>query len=220
MDLGIVNAARTSVPNPLPQSWIGRADAPLAPPSWTTIAQLSSAQIKNLLAQIGYDLSAWDYNKIGEHNELGRYQFTSTLLESYGLLAPGSNNSYGNDCVNYRTCWRPAYSRTDINSYANYIYNVTNLREFLNSTVSQEHLAYQYLIDLHTDLLKIDAILETDPPDVVAGMVYVAWQLGVGSGPNNANPQGTGAYAWRYYNVGSGADYYNSGRYAIVVLGQ
>jgi hypothetical protein len=46
----------------------------------------------------------------------------------------------------------------------------------------------------------------------------VAWQLGVGSAATLNNSSGTGAYAWRYFNVGAGSSYYAAGRYAVVVL--
>ena len=221
MDAGIVAAGRTSVPNPLPNSWLGRADAPVAPPSWTTGNNaLTSVQIRNLLAQIAYDQSQWNYTLIGTDNRLGRYQFETTVLEQYGLLAPGSNNAYGTGCVNYRNCWRHTAVKNATNSYANYLYNVTNLNGFLTSIATQEHLAYQRLLDLNYQLGLINAIADQDSADVVAGMIYVGWQLGVGTTANSITPTGTGAYAWRYHNIGNGAGYYNSGRYAVTVLGQ
>jgi hypothetical protein len=217
MAQGITAAARTSVLNPLPNAWLGRADAPSTPPQWAGISAFGSTQIRNLLAQIAYDESTWNYSLIGNDNEVGRYQFDSLTLEQYGLLAAGSNQAYGSDSVNYRHCWRQTQIRNANNSYANYLYNVNSLSEFLNSSAAQEHLAYQLLLDLYVNLLSIDAVVEQDSADVVAGMIYVAWELGVG---NNVPPTGAGAYAWRYYNIGSGDNYFNSGRYAITVLGQ
>ena len=220
MDVGITAAGNSTVPNPLPNSWLGRADAPIAPPSLSGTSPLTSLQIRNLLAQIGYDLSTWDYSKIGTNNALGRYQFSTQTLEDYGLLAPGSNNAYGTNCVNYRNCWRQVTVKNSTNSYANYLYNLSNLREFLNSSISQEHLAYQYILDLYTKLIQINALSSTDNAETTAGMLYVGWMLGVGTGPNSSSLVGTGAYAWRFYNIGLGSDYFNSGRYAITVLGQ
>jgi hypothetical protein len=221
MDLGITAAADSTVPNPLPNSWLGRADSPIAPPTFVGTSPLTSVQTRNLLAQIGYDLSAWDYGKIGTNNALGRYQFGTQTLEDYGLLAPGSNAAYPNgNCVNYRNCWRQIAVKNSTNSYANYLYNLSNLREFLNSSISQEHLAYQYILDLYVKLLQNNALSSTDNAETTAGMLYVAWMLGVGQGPDSTSIAGTGAYAWRYYNIGGGSNYFNSGRYAITVLGQ
>jgi hypothetical protein len=115
--------------------------------------------------------------------------------------------------VNYQHCWRGA-----INSYANYELDVVNLTDFLNKTSTQESLAQQRLLDLYNQCTKINVIQGNDPADVVAGMLYVAWQLGVGTPSNFSNNTGTGAYAWRYFNVGNGAPYYNAGRYSVVVL--
>jgi hypothetical protein len=221
MDAGILAAGRTAVSNPLPNSWLGRADAPIAPPTWTTGNNaLTSKQIRNLLAQIAYDQSAWNYALIGNNNRLGRYQFDTTVLEQYGLLATGSNAAYGSGCVNYRNCWRQTTVKNATNSYANYLYNITNLNGFLTSTAAQEHLAYQRLLDLNYQLSLINAVTEQDSVDMLAGMMYVGWILGVGTSANNTTLTGTGAYAWRYHNIGAGATYYNAGRYAVTVLGQ
>jgi hypothetical protein len=213
MDAGIAQATRTLPPNPLPVSWLGRPDAPHPCPDWAVIAQLSGTQQQNLLAQIAYVSSVWDYKKIGTNNELGRYQFNTNILETYSLLTTGSNASYGPDAVNYQHCWRAPAS-----TYANYLSEVANINDFLNNTSAQEFLAYQRLGDLYSDCVKIAAIKTNDTADVVAGMLYVAWSLGAGTAATLNNTTGTGAYAWRYFSVGVGASYYTAGRYAITIL--
>lgn len=211
MDQGIQAALSTALPTPLPQSWLGRTDAPINAPTWALFDTLSATQLKNLVAQIGYDLSQWDYAKV--NSGVGRYQFTSQQLEDYGLLARGSNAAYGTGCINRKICWASWV-------VAEYIHDVRNLSEFLNSGVSQDHLAYYHIDKVYTDLKKVDAILTTDTTDTVAGMIYVGWMLGAGMGPTTGYTQGTGAYAWRYYNVGEGTNYYNAGRYSVSVLSQ
>jgi hypothetical protein len=217
-DLGIRNSTGRAVPKPLPQAWLGRADAPLPLPTWVTIGPLTARQVQLLEAQIGYDASGWDYTKIGDTNALGRYQFSTQLLEDYGLLAAGSNAAYGTDCVNYRHCWQPTYIKNTSNSFENYFYNVDSLNLFLSGAVAQDHLAYQVLSDCYLGLLKTGGIVESDSVDVKAGMIYVAWTLGVGSAPAGQNVSGFGAYAWRHFNVGLGTDSFNSGRYAVSTL--
>lgn len=217
MSSGIEAAAGIPTNNPLPKEWLGRADAPLQPPAWANVGQVSNVQLQCLQAQIAYDISGWDYNLTGENNELGRYQFTPLLLETYGLLVAGAYDAYGNDCVNYRHVWQPI-TQTGVNDYQNYFYNITSLYGFLNTTAAQEHLSYQYIVDLYTACLNNGAILETDTSDVAAGMIYVAWTLGAGTGSTPTNPGGTGAWAWRYNNIGNGINSYNSGRYAVLVL--
>ena len=217
-DLGIRNSAGGVVSTPLPQAWLGRVDAPLPLPNHVTIGPLSSRQVWLLEAQIGYNASGWDYKKIGAKNTLGRYQFNTQLLEDYGLLAAGSNAAYGTDCVNYRHCWQPTYIKKTSNSFENYFYNVDSLNLFLSGAAAQDHLAYQVLSDCYLGLLQNGAILETDSLDVKAGMIYVAWTLGVGSAPIGQNVSGFGAYAWRHFNIGNGTDSFNSGRYAVSTL--
>lgn len=218
MDLGILSAAGVPITNPLPASWLGRIDAPPIPPAWANFGTLSSVQLKNLQAQLAYDLSAWDYTLIGNNNELGRYQIQPQTLENYGLLAPGSVGSYGTDAVNYRHCWQPTVVNNGQNVYENYFYNIINLRGFLSTSPAQEHLAYQMILDLYTSCTNVGAVQSTDTAETVAGMISVAWTLGTGTGPTPDNTAGTGAWAWRYNNLGDGANSYNSGRYAIAVL--
>lgn len=220
MDIGIQTAAQQGIQNPLPISWLGRTDMPTSLPASAEIPGLTNTQTVNLLAQIGYNLSEWDYLKIGADNRLGRYQFTPATLESYGILAPGSLAAYGTDCVNYRTCWSPVTIRNTTNGYANYVYDADSINTFLNHTSGQDHLAYQVLYDLYNALLHNTGIHTTDAADVLAGMINVAWTLGAGSASSAANITGTGAYAWRYNNVGLGVVAYNSGRYAVTVLSQ
>ena len=211
-------AAGIPITTPLPLSWISRPDAPLTAPIWASVGIISTVQLSNLLAQIAYDLSGWNYNLIGNSNQLGRYQFSTQLLENYNLLATGSNTAYGTDCVNYRHCWQPTIVNNGINNYANYFYNINNINQFLSTPAAQEHLAYQYIADLYKGCTGNGVILSSDSVDVVTGLLYVAWTLGVGSAPTVGSPEGTGAWAWRYNNIGSGVNSYNSGRYATVVL--
>lgn len=213
MNLGIQHAGRLAPKTPLPLGWLGRAEAPLARPDWASITGLTAIQHKNLLAQIAYDLSAWEYDKIGINNELGRYQFTPSRLEGYNLLTAGSVANYGTDAVNYRHTWRQSN-----NTYANYLSDIGGAQEFLTNQTAQELLAYQFVLDLYNEATRINVIQTADTTDIVAGMLYVSWVLGVGSVVTPANPTGTGAFAWRHFNVGTGADYYNAGRYAIAVL--
>ena len=221
MDYGQQQALQYPIPDSVPLSWLGRTTVPPIPPSWITIDTLTPTQIRNLMAQIAYDASDWDYTTIGGDNELGRYQLGTQTLEDYGLLAAGSNTAYGTNCVNYQHCWRPTAIRKNTNSYASYISHITSLQQFLLNTLSQEQLAAQIIYDLYNDLLKNGGIVDTDTADVIAGMLYVAWTSGAGLTPDTINPIGTGAYAWRF----SGADTdnyskYNSGRYTVLYLSQ
>lgn len=264
---GFESACGKTPPHPLPKGWLGRADATIPPPAWAKIPPLSDQQLRCLLAQISYDTSNWNYELVGPNNELGRYQFSTQLLELYGVIAQGSNAIYGNDCVNYRHVWQPA-SQVGTNDYLPYLCNVTSLYNFLNNASAQEFLAYRLINDLYNvcvincaiqyqgftssdwqpnvkyyrgDIVKYNTkyytafddisantnfysppwqekTVQQDTADVIAGMLYVAWTLGVGSPPTPFEPNGSGAWAWRYGAVGAGDNSFNSGRYAVEIL--
>ena len=220
MDIGQKAAAGVPITNPLPPAYMGLALAPPTPPAWAKFGSFTTTNIRNLLAQIAYDQSNWNYNLVGLGNLVGKYQFPPLLLESYGLLAIGSNAAHGTDCINYKHCWRPVVINTGINSYENYFYNITSLQQFLTTHIAQEHLAYQVVYDLYNALVANGSIQAADSDDVVAGMIYVGWTLGAGVSPTYTNASGTGAYAWRYFGIGDGANAYNSGRYAVTFLSQ
>jgi hypothetical protein len=207
MDIGIHQASGQLVVDPLPTSWLGLASMPTITPDWANTQRLTAVQGQNLLAQIGYNLSRWDYAKIGSDNRLGRYQFTTETLENYGLLATGSNLHYGIDCMNYQHCWRPVTIRKNTNSYSQYLHGDTSLTEFLTSITSQNFLAYQIIFDLYNSLVANLATQPADSNDIVAGMIYCAWQLGV-----------DGAKTWRYSGTGEGAIPFNQGRYSVAIL--
>jgi hypothetical protein len=215
MNKGIQQAIGLAVTNPLPLSWIGLSTAPSTMPAWADTKRLTPAQTKNLLAQIGYDKSSWNYSLIGTNNALGRYQFSTTTLENYGILAVGSNKHYGVECINYQRCWVSTV-------VTNYNYGVTSLNSFLNNRASQDHLAYQILFDIYNASVAATSIVSEDSNDVVAGMIYVGWNLGAGTRtePTKAQATGIGAFAWRYYGLGEGSTPFNSGRYAVTILSQ
>jgi hypothetical protein len=221
MPTGIAASTAVVIDNPLPPSWLGRLDAPSPAPSWAKVGNLSTEQMFCLLSQIGYDLSEWDYKKIGDQNQCGRYQISTQMLEAYGLLASGSTMAYGIDAVNYKHCWAPIYTISNTYSnYQNYFFNTKSLSSFLDTSIAQDFLAYQRLVDLYLDAKQSNVILETDTPEMIAGMMYVSWTLGVGQSSTTANYTGTGAWAWRYYNLGDAGNSYNSGRYAVTTLAQ
>jgi len=88
---GIQSAAGVDISNPCPINWLGLAGAPPLPPISAKIGKLNNNDIQALLCQMAYDLSGWDYAKIGNNNQLGMYQISTEVLEAYGLIAKYSN---------------------------------------------------------------------------------------------------------------------------------
>jgi hypothetical protein len=218
-DIGIQNTVGVAAPNPLPVAWLGLVTAPSHIPDYALSNALTTKQNYNLVAQIGYDQSHWDYRKVGSDNQLGRYQIPAQVLQNYNFLLHGSVEAYGSAAVNYQRCWATEITLYDTVGKKNF-FNVRNLSQFLTNTVVQDLTAFRLVYDLYTQLTKINAVTELDTAGTVAGMISVAWVLGVGSGPAPGNPYGSGAWAWRYYNLqaATGAQAFVTGRYAVDVL--
>jgi len=218
VDPGIQRAAGLPIRRPLPVSYLGKTDMPIDVPASAQFGKLSATQIRNLIAQIGYDQSFWNYKFIGAKNRLGRYQFSPKTLENFGLLLPGVNKEYGDDCVNFVHCWSPTTVTNALNSFANFRYEVIGVTQFLSSKTAQDHLAYQIIINLYNALTRNGSIKNSDEADVAAGMIYVGWALGVGSSASQGATIGGGAYNFRFYGEGDGTNAFNTGRYAVQVL--
>jgi len=218
--LGITQAATVSLSGTLPKGRLGLTTAPTAPNQTLAIDRFSTINLRCLAAQIGYNASGWDYTKISSKFLIGSYQVGAQTLENYGFLVPGSAKIYGADAVNRNFNWQPITVRKNTSSYSTYNTKIGSLKDFLSTPGFQDALAYQILHDTYYALYQSNAITDSDPTDVIAGMMYVAWVLGVGSTPTNATPNGTGAWAWRFHNMGNAANYYNLGRYTVTVLSQ
>jgi hypothetical protein len=219
LDPGLQSAVGIAPQTPLPVSWLGLPTTPQVHPHWASTYVLTPNQTTNLLAQIGYDTSGWTNGLIGDNNQLGRYQISTVVLENYGLLSAGSNTYYGTDCIYYRHCWQQNVIPRS-NGNGNYAYNITNYVDFLNNQSAQDHLAYQLLFDINVALSQNGALKDSDTADIIAGMMYVAWQLGTGNQPGYQYPSGSGAWAWRYHAIGNATNAYVSGRYSMVILSQ
>ena len=196
-DLGIISARGVSVQTPLPVGWLGRPDAPLSVPVTYQNPVLTYSQVQCLVAQIGFDKSQWNYSLI-DGNSLGRYQFSADVLESYGFLIGTAVLNYGQAAVFKRACWVPT----------NYSYGVSSMQGFLAGTAAQDHLIYQILFDTYAGLVKNGGIRAADSTDVCSGMMYAGLNLGI-----------VNAQIWRTSGIGNGIAPFNSGRYAITVLG-
>lgn len=217
LDPGLQSTVGIAPQTPLPAAWLGLPTAPQVHPHWASTYLLTPTQTTNLLAQISYDKSQWSTGMIGDNNQLGKYQISTVLLENYGILATGSNTEYGTDCIYYKHCWQQTVIPRS-NGNGNYAYNVTGYSDFLNNIAAQDNLAYQILFDINLALSQNGALKIGDAADVIAGMMYVGWELGTGNSATYQNLSGSGAWAWRYHAVGAGTNAYISGRYAVVIL--
>jgi hypothetical protein len=208
MDTGVALARQSSVQHPLPITWLGR---PTAPDVRQPLAPFNLAQTKAILAEIAYVASKWTLSQYNTAtNRLGAYAASADMLAQYGYLNAGFFKTYKDTAVNYAYAWTGKEG-------------VMSQDAFLQNNSAQTQLAQWYMTNNYADLLANGAISVDDDLQTQAGMLVVAHFLGAGSAKSSANAYGTGAWNWRFYGTGAynniaGAELFNCGAYAIVVL--
>jgi hypothetical protein len=178
------------------QEVAGQADPPNS-----TIGNLSQAEKKALLAQIGKSESGNNYTAVERTNGnyLGKYQVGAAALTDQGYIKPEAYKKYGTSAVQYPDAWT---GKDGINSK----------NDFLTNPAVQEKAMDQNLQNNYKAMARNGAIQPGDSPSTVAGMLQTAHLLGAG-GANNWRRGGGGADA----NGTTGEAYFNQGRAAVEI---
>ena len=207
MELGILGAGGRPVTNTVPVSWIGRPNSPVY---YGSMGNFSPVQLTSIMYQLAYISSKWDEKKYDlENYTVGKYAITSSLLVDYGYINSRFFKDHGPSSMTYAVAW----TNKD---------NIGDLIQFLTNPTLQDKLVSQSLKNNYDVMMANGTISDSDSLAIVSGMLYVSHQIGTGTGPTSANPDGTGAHYWRWHGSTNNStyDYFNAGRYAIDVLSQ
>lgn len=196
-DPGPASAYGKPVKKKVDKSFIKRADCPVPKGG---IGPLSIAEVKCLMAQIGWRESNWNYSARNSYGYIGKYQFGAMALVDRGYIKLEAQRAHGNTATAISSSW----TGKD---------NIRSIEDWFNATEVQEKVMFEQMKANYATLMRISGLTKTDDVCTVAGMLSVSHLLGAG-----------GAKSWRQTGGGqdangtTGADYFNSGRYAVDVL--
>lgn len=196
-DPGPASAYGKLVKKKIDKSYVKRADCPVPNGG---IGPLSVNELKCLMAQIGWRESTWDYRARNSYGYIGKYQFGAMALVDRGYIKLEAQRAHGNKAMAMSSSW----TGKD---------NIRSIEDWFNATEVQEKVMFEQMKANYATLMRISGLSKSDDVCTVAGMLSVSHLLGAG-----------GAKSWRKTGGGqdangtTGADYFNSGRYAVDVL--
>lgn len=162
------------------------------------IGDLSTGEVRALMAQIGFRESSNNYSAVNQLGYLGKYQFGAAALVDRGYIKSESYRTLGNAALANPSSW----TGKD---------NITSKEAFLASTQIQEKVMYDQLSANYRRMQFNGRITPSDDKSTISGMLAVAHLLGPNS---NWRTTGSGSDA----NGVGGAEYFNLGRYSAEVL--
>jgi hypothetical protein len=175
------------------------------PSAKTTVGNLSTNQMTALMAQIGNSESGGKYTENGKGNSfVGKYQFGYGALMGLGYVKTSVTS---NPQLNNPNSWTGKDGIADKTAW-------------LNNKAVQEAAMERLLKNNYNILIGNGTITATNTPEEVSGLLMVAHLLG----PNEGTDEQPGAAGWRKCKGGkdgngtTGNSYYQTGKYAAVVL--
>ena len=203
-DVGITKAGGQPVEQPTcPAEYLAKTTTYNPPSNFGAKApNLSQAQAKAMMAELGYFESKFDYSyKSTDGTRIGKYAVDAKYLADAGYIKPDAIRQYGTSTLSNTNSWT---GREGIQSQD----------DFFNSPNTQETIQYNEFTDNYAALLANGGIKADDDVCTAAGMMFVAHQM----------RSVTTAKMWRTDGgvfdalARDGAVYYNHGRYAIDIL--
>jgi hypothetical protein len=203
-DVGITKASGQEVEQPTcPAEYLAKTTTYNPSSNFgASTPNLSQAQAKAMMAELGYFESKFDYNYISSDGvRIGKYAVDAQYLAAAGYIKPDAIKQYGNKSLTNSNSWT---GREGIQS----------IDDFFGSPNAQETIQYTEFTDNYSALVANGGIKPDDDVCTAAGMMFVAHQMG----------SADLAAKWRkdgsiFDSQGrDGAVYYNQGRYAIDIL--
>ena len=203
-DLGISAAAGLAVVgNTCPAEYLAKTST-YSPSSGigNTSPKFTQAQVKALMAELGYFESQFNYSMINsDGTRIGKYQVDAAYLAAAGYIKPDAIKQYGTSTLSKGESWT---GKDSIQSQNNF---------FASATV-QDTIQFNEFTNNYASLVANGGIMSADDICAAAGMLFVAHQFRSVDSALKWRKQGTLTDAYGH----NGTDYFNQGRYAIDVL--
>lgn len=207
-NVGITNATNKSITNQCPSDWLFKPELYKATgPISTSAPYLTQTYATNMLAELAYFESKWDYTLTSPNGILvGKYQVDANYLADAGYVKPDAVTQYGDSTLKQDESW----TGTD---------NINSQADFIANKQIQDSLQNQEFNSNYSRLVSNQGIYQSDDICTAAGMLFVAHKYRSADLAAEWRRTGSVANPPAYTGVaGSAEEYYNHGRYAIDVL--
>lgn len=153
---------------------------------------LIQSDVNTILNAIGSEVSSNNYSKIGEDNELGKYQFTAATLINLGYVKRPTDGLVDNTILDNNEYW------TGKNG-------IVSKTSFLNSSNIQEQIAQEQFKRIYDTLVRQGKVKETDDRAIVGGLIASGFIVGTKNADKLDKKTTAGEKARTYFTLGNAA---------------
>lgn len=157
-----------------------------------TLKPLKAQDLRAIFAALGSELSNNNYTKIGDNGEIGKYQFTTSMLIDLGYVKRPAGGIITNTILDDATLW-------------NNLDGIKSKAEFLANTAEQELAMFNYTQYNYDTLVRLGKIKETDDYKVVGGLLASAHVMGSKNADKLDKKDIAGQRAEKYFALGNSA---------------
>jgi len=155
-----------------------------------TLKPLKSQDLKAIFAALGSELSNNNYNKIGDNGEIGKYQFTASMLIDLGYVKRPAGGIITNTILDNSSIW-------------NNLNGIKSKADFLSNTAEQETAMFSNTQNNYDVLVRLGKIKETDDYKVVGGLIASAHVMGAKNADKLDKKDIAGQRAEKYFTIGN-----------------
>ena len=155
-----------------------------------SLKPLKAQDLKALFAALGSELSNNNYSKIGDSGELGKYQFTASMLIDLGYVKRPAGGIISNTILDDKNIW-------------NNINGIKSKQDFLTNTAEQETAMLSNTQNNYNILVRLGKIKETDDYKVAGGLIASAHVMGAKNADKLDKKDTAGQRAGKYFTLGN-----------------
>jgi len=155
-----------------------------------TLKPLKAQDLKSIFDALGSELSNNNYNKIGDNGEIGKYQFTASMLIDLGYVKRPAGGIITNTILDSSSIW-------------NNLNGIKSKADFLSNTAEQEKAMFSNTQNNYDVLVRLGKIKETDDYKVVGGLIASAHVMGTKNADKLDKKDIAGQRAEKYFTLGN-----------------
>jgi hypothetical protein len=155
-----------------------------------TLKPLKTQDLNLIFEALGAELSNNKYTKIGDNGELGKYQFTASMLIDLGYVQRPAGGIISNTILDTPSLW-------------NNLNGIKSKADFINNTAEQETAMFSNTQNNYNTLVRLGKIQETDDYKIVGGLIASAHVMGAKNADKLDKKDVAGQRAEKYFTLGN-----------------